>query len=77
MDKQQTNQAPKPKRKYKRLTHEFIVSNLMDYYETSNLGFKTFCNERGVPTKRQFLRRIADEVGLFKLKEGKVEYSFA
>ena len=69
--------AEAPKNIYKRLTDAFIIENLMEYYETNDLPFKTFCNERAIPTKRQSLRRIADKVDLFKMKEGKVAFSFA
>ena len=62
---------------YKRLTDAFVLEHLMDFYETSDLGFKTFCTERAIPTKRESLRRIADKVDFFKMKEGKVSFSFA
>ena len=44
--------AEAPKKNFKRLTYAFIIENLMDYYETNDFPFKTFCNERAIPTNR-------------------------
>ena len=45
--KQEKAQAPK--KNYKCLTDAFIIKNLMDCYETNDLPFKIFCNERVIP----------------------------
>ena len=64
-------------REFQRLDREFIVSNLIDFYnDTSNVYFLRFCCLRSLKSKRKSLLHIANEVGLFKHKEDKATSIF-
>ena len=66
--------ASKP---YERLTDEFIVQQLMDFYVTNaETKFTTFFKDRALHSKRRSLMRIANEVNLFAHKEDKTPYNF-
>ena len=62
--------AQAPQKIYKRLSDAFITKNLIDYYETNDFPFKTFCNERAISTECQSIWNITDKIDLFKMKEG-------
>ena len=66
------------KKEYKRLTNEFIVSELMAFYEDKDekLTFRNFCNDRGLNSKRVSLMRIGKEINLFKHREEGATPSF-
>ena len=69
--------APNKKRVYQRLDMDFVVSNLMDFYnDTSKVSFSRFCCLRNLNAKRKSLSRIANEIGLFAHKEDKATPSF-
>ena len=63
------------KKPYERLTTEFIVQQLMDFYESKD-KFRTFFNERALSSKRRSLFRVAKEVNLLKHKEDGTSYNF-
>ena len=67
----------KKKREYQRLDRDFIVSNLIDFFnDTSEVSFSRFCCLRSLNSKRKSLSQIANEVGLFKHKDDKATSSF-
>ena len=64
-------------RVYKKISAEFYIQQLMDYYESCpSLGFRTFCNQRAITNKRSSLLRVAREIKLFHHKEAKTPYNF-
>ena len=68
------------KKKYQRLTQEFIVSILMNFYEipvSSNYKFKNYCDDKGLQSKRRSLHRIGSECGIFQLRQNGASKSFA
>ena len=64
------------KTSYKRLSDDFVEMHLLDYYLiTTDLSFRQFCTERNILRKRMSLKRVADKIGLEKLKNDGVSAS--
>ena len=58
----------------KRLSDEFIIRHLMEFYESTS-SFNSYCTEHFICSKRVSLRRIAVAVGLFDHKADKASHS--
>ena len=66
------------KTSYKRLSDDFIEMHLLDYYKSSaDLIFRKFCTYQNILKKQMSLKRVADKIGLEKLKnDGVSGYTF-
>ena len=59
----------------KRLSDEFVVRHLMDFYESTDT-FNSYCTKHFISSKRVSLRRIGVAIGLFQHKTDKASYTF-
>ena len=69
--KKATRRAP-----YKRLTEEFVVQQLMDWYDSPKESITKFFMARALNSKRRSLDRIAREVNMFAHKKDGTPYKF-
>ena len=54
---------------YQRLSNEFIVINLVEYYQSTKISFQSFCTDRSILKNRMSLKRVGGAIDLAKMKE--------
>ena len=62
-------EKPATTKTYQQLSDEFIVINLLEYYQSAKISFWKFCTDRNILTKRMSLKYVGDGMDLEKMKE--------